>query len=393
MNIWDAAYKFLSYINSIDSKYQGYIVGGAVRDFLMGIQVHDIDISSNIPFEYLKNISICDMSKNKNGFSTIIVNYDGYKFEVSSIRGKNIYEDLEKRDFTINAMALDKDKNLIISSTLNSKYDFDNKIIKPCSKSSFSDDPLRILRFFRQSIKYNLSYSEDTFNMILDAMHGILNIDKSRINDELLRSFSESKNYSKYCKDLYKCNFIDIYFYNKISYKNYSYFIDRYNNCIYSNKYFSNEEIRLIILAYCIIMNDSEITIKKLKSMKFSNNICNMLEYLIKFDKLFIKNIYNMHRSDIYDMANDYRYDVLKYVYSPYKEYDIYFSYIDDILESSKYFPRNGINGKYLMKKLGISQGKILGDILKKVNRNIFDNKITKDLYDKVIDDISKEYF
>ena len=83
--IMKAAHKILKKIESFN--YEAYIVGGCVRDIILNIEPHDVDIATNCPIQVLeKNFNVCaDIGKNKQ-FGIVIVNMDNFKFEVAQFR-------------------------------------------------------------------------------------------------------------------------------------------------------------------------------------------------------------------------------------------------------------------------------------------------------------------
>ena len=124
MNYLDAG---LALLKEIESKgYKAYIIGGAVRDFLLNMPINDIDITTNMPISLIKEEY--DIILNGLNYLSISIKYNGYIFEVTNFRYDisytdhrhpivslcdNLYDDTLRRDLTINAMAYDSNKNLI----------------------------------------------------------------------------------------------------------------------------------------------------------------------------------------------------------------------------------------------------------------------------------------
>jgi tRNA nucleotidyltransferase/poly(A) polymerase len=79
-------------LEKINSKgYDAYIVGGAVRDLILGDKPHDIDISTNMPIDELDKIfKTYDIGKSKD-FGIVVVNHGGYQYEIAQLRGNEDY--------------------------------------------------------------------------------------------------------------------------------------------------------------------------------------------------------------------------------------------------------------------------------------------------------------
>ena len=109
-NDLQAAKKLMAYIE--EKGYKAYIVGGYARDMMLRRPSHDVDIATNAPFSLLKQFQSADISKNKET-DIIEVKYDGRKLEVARLLDGDIEKDLNRRDFTINALAMDKDNKIV----------------------------------------------------------------------------------------------------------------------------------------------------------------------------------------------------------------------------------------------------------------------------------------
>ena len=144
----------------IDNGFEAYIVGGYVRDFLLGYESTDIDICTNaLPKNLIEifdgdNISVSSYGSIKLRSNKYNVDITTYRKEISYINGKlseieyinDIETDIQRRDFTINALYMDIDGNII--DKVNGKQDINDKIIHVIGdiNKKFKEDPLRILR-------------------------------------------------------------------------------------------------------------------------------------------------------------------------------------------------------------------------------------------------------
>jgi len=192
-----------------------YIVGGFVRDILIGKAPKDIDfliVGDGIAFanEFASQLGIDEIQLYKN-FGTAHFFYQGYDLEFVMAR-KESYErqsrnpvveygsfldDISRRDFTINTLAVSLnayDYGRIID-TYNSIEDLQARIIRtPIDPlKTFEDDPLRILRAFRFAAKLEFQIHPDTLNAIKEKAERLKIITQERISDEFLKIMSYDK--------------------------------------------------------------------------------------------------------------------------------------------------------------------------------------------------------
>ncbi|WP_457568787.1 HD domain-containing protein [Desulfurobacterium sp.] len=186
----------------------GYIVGGAVRDLLLGIQdIKDIDIV--IPGNFYETIRCVEKVIRQKGF-LYTREKPVYTFYLNNIRiditklQETIEEDLSHRDFTINAIAYSiKEKKLI--DPLNGIKDLQKKILRPVSLLALEKDPVRILRGIRIKIKFHLSYSKKFIEGAKKFTYLIDKEPKERIREELTKIL-KLQNAHEAFKDMRKLN-------------------------------------------------------------------------------------------------------------------------------------------------------------------------------------------
>lgn len=201
----DSALKILNKLN--DCGYESYIVGGFVRDYLLGLESNDIDINTSArPKEVLEIFEDAELSSRDYG--TVVVTRNGYRFEITTFRKDISYkdhrhpdeivyindlnEDILRRDFTINTICMDKDKNII--DLLSAKKDIKNKVIKTVGDPNirFEEDALRILRAIRFSTSLDFKLSDDVVDAIKKNKHLLTKISYKRKKDELDKIFTSS---------------------------------------------------------------------------------------------------------------------------------------------------------------------------------------------------------
>ena len=179
--------------------YEAYFVGGCVRDYLLGEDFSDIDITTNaLPDEVKKVFRKSIDTGIQHGTVTILVNGDSY--EVTTFRTEedytnhrspekvefvsNLREDLDRRDFTINAMALDYNGKLF--DYHNGEIDLNSKIIRTVNNPNerFYEDALRMLRAFRFSSKLGFDIENETLAAIKKNAQLISYVSIERIVNE-----------------------------------------------------------------------------------------------------------------------------------------------------------------------------------------------------------------
>tara|TARA_B100000945_G_scaffold265529_1_gene224987 strand:+ start:13569 stop:15002 length:1434 start_codon:yes stop_codon:yes gene_type:complete len=196
----------LNYISEKD--YNAYLVGGAVRDLVLGDTPNDFDfvVDKNID-QFTKSIATylkCKRIKFSNhGLSTYrLVNMDAKIFiDVTEFESQDdgLINDLSKRDFTINSMAIKitKDKDFLntIIDPFNGISDLKNKILRYTDRNKVLDDPLRLLRLVRLSSKLDLQIDPKTLNYFKKQSYLINEVSKERVRDELIEIFTLKKTY------------------------------------------------------------------------------------------------------------------------------------------------------------------------------------------------------
>ncbi|MCF8067885.1 MAG: HD domain-containing protein [Desulfobacterales bacterium] len=177
-----------------------YIVGGPVRDLLLGRTPADYDIAvSGNPEEYAKKLAIMsnghwvELGKDKQ--KIIRVSAKNRLYDITSINGSCIQEDLEQRDFTINALAYDISHGKIIDVT-GGLSDIADKKIRMVSKFVFQNDPVRLFRAFRIGATFNFEIDPETCNAIKKDAELIKNTAGERISSEFFKLLSTTDSYS-----------------------------------------------------------------------------------------------------------------------------------------------------------------------------------------------------
>ena len=180
-----------------------YLVGGAVRDYVLGKPNHDYDFTTDAePMEVKSMFRRTIDTGIKHG--TVTVLFKGESFEITTSRTegeykdkrhpesvsfvKSLEEDLKRRDFTINALAVDLSTGEIIDYHKGLE-DLDNKTIRAIGKPEerFEEDALRMLRACRFSSKLDFRIEDETLSAISQLHRNVLAVSEERIKEELFK--------------------------------------------------------------------------------------------------------------------------------------------------------------------------------------------------------------
>jgi len=188
--------------------FEAYIVGGAVRDMLMGLKPKDKDIATSASPEEIKEI-FKDATYKAEGKSFLVSFIDGIEvatYRTDTYKGfdahdviikpaKTLEEDVLRRDLTINAMAYDPFEERIIDY-VNGKEDLKNRIIRFVGEAKFRiyEDPNRIIRACRFLAQIDGTFEDETFRALLFySMYVPEHVDKERIKLEIMKAMKIKK--------------------------------------------------------------------------------------------------------------------------------------------------------------------------------------------------------
>ena len=211
--------------------YEAYIVGGYVRNTLLGITSRDVDICTNaLPKDIIRIFKLKKDTKNNYGSVNIVTKK--YNIDITTYRVETEYnlhrptkiefikdldKDLSRRDFTINAILLNSNNEIV--DKYNGVKDLNNKLLKCIgpTKEKLTSDPLRILRAIRFSVLYDLKLDKEILDFIKNNKNLIKEISYYRRKEELDKIFV-SKNKIKGLKLLSDLKILDVLEinYNKI---------------------------------------------------------------------------------------------------------------------------------------------------------------------------------
>ncbi len=186
-----------------------YIVGGFVRDKIMGKVSNDLDIVVELPdgginlahFLYHKGISTRPVIFERFGTAQVVINEhkielvmtrkESYKINnrKPDVKPGTIEEDIYRRDFTVNSLVMNVMNSKIRDISGKGIPDIKAKIIRATSnpKSIFAEDPLRMLRAIRFTVQLGFSIEEETLDGIVANAQMLQHISRERIRDELTK--------------------------------------------------------------------------------------------------------------------------------------------------------------------------------------------------------------
>lgn len=183
-------------IQVLADAHQVYLVGGAVRDMLLSRPVHDFDfVLQGEALQVARKVAngmgaaFFPLDEERQTARVIFTDEDGLRhvFDFAALRGPALEDDLQERDFTINAMAVDVVALQALLDPLGGAADLWNKVLRACSPSSFQKDPIRVLRAVRLAAGLNLRIHPETRAWMRAAVPLLVNESPERLRDEVFR--------------------------------------------------------------------------------------------------------------------------------------------------------------------------------------------------------------
>ena len=177
-----------------------HLVGGALRDFLLGRPITDFDLATSFdPTDLARTFArridghwfMLDEVRRQ---SRVLFKGDGftYTYDFAPFRASTLVEDLSLRDFTVNAIALDLaslSTSPHLTDPLGGREDLKKTILRACSPGVFEDDPLRILRGVRLARILNFGLEPGTLKLMKNSVAGLERVAPERIGSELAQIF------------------------------------------------------------------------------------------------------------------------------------------------------------------------------------------------------------
>lgn len=186
----------------VPSSVQIYLVGGAVRDIILGRKVRDFDfvieglvrpVGRNLANELNGKFYVLDDDRN---MVRVLLNADSdeyYCIDISQLNGSTLEEDLYSRDFTINAIAIDFIQKNKFIDPMGGVSDLKEKKLRMCNLESLKSDPLRGMRAIRMAVDYDLTMDSDLIHALNEIRPFLSVASIERYRDELFKILDGEK--------------------------------------------------------------------------------------------------------------------------------------------------------------------------------------------------------
>ncbi|WP_313339835.1 CCA tRNA nucleotidyltransferase [Sedimentibacter sp.] len=372
--------------------YEAYIVGGCVRDSLLSTVPHDWDITTSAkPNEIIncfKNYRTINTGL-KHGTVTVLI--DNVQIEVTTYRidGKytdnrrpdnvvftdDIYHDLKRRDFTINALAYN-DNGIV--DLFDGIEDLQNKVIKCVGNPDerFNEDGLRILRALRFASVLEFSIDDKTSNSIHKNKELLKNISKERINVELNKLINGENflNILNTYRGVVEVLIPEIKSYTRMEWE----------HALKSMCFADNQTVKLSLLL--LYTNNTAVILKDLKydnaTISTAELLSDNINEMIIADKIKLKKQLNKFGHDNLTLLLNFKTaaaladNIVNEVIIIKNSKKI----TDEIIENNEAYDLKSlaINGDDLMKE-GFRRGKELGSILNDVLNQVIEERLEND--------------
>jgi tRNA nucleotidyltransferase/poly(A) polymerase len=170
-----------------------YVVGGAVRDLLLGIEPVDVDIACRDPLAAAKRVGerVIRLGTGEHlSAYRVVAGEEVYDF--AQILDHDIAADLARRDFTVNAMAVHLDSGHLLDPH-GGQRDIAGRVVRMVDEANFDDDPLRCLKAVRMAVRYRFAMDDATVQAIRKRAPLIEKIAPERVTYELSVIFSSGR--------------------------------------------------------------------------------------------------------------------------------------------------------------------------------------------------------
>lgn len=423
--------------------YEAFMVGGCVRDCLLGLIPKDYDITTSAPPEITESLFYKTIPTGlQHGTITVVI--DNENFEVTTYRTEgsyidnrrpewvkfvsNIKDDLSRRDFTINAFAYNNKEGLI--DYFNGLEDLQNRLIRAVGNPNlrFQEDALRMLRAIRFSCQLDFTIECETYNAIKNQSHLIANISIERIREELCKILLSPKP-STGLNMLNDCGILQIILPEINALVDYTPMCNNHNRNVFAHtlKVIDNTPKDLILRISALFhdvgklntmtalpnghhyfpghsQEGAKMTKEILKRFEFDNLTINRVSALI-YDHLVLDVSYMPTDGEIKRLINrvgpnnifllfELQKADINSLWNPVpflNKVDFIYCRVKEILDNNEPLKINDltVNGSFLVKEFNLKPGKIIGEILNYLLEKVLDNKAlnTKETLLKLTDE------
>ena len=369
---------------------RSYLVGGAVRDALLKRERNYLDldfvtphsaiaIAQKIASLYKAGFVVLDQQRN---IARVVFN--GSTIDIAQQEGDSLLTDLSRRDYTINAIAYDCIEQKIIDP-LQGEKDLQQGIIRMVSKENLQEDPLRLLRGYRQACQLNFEIENSTRETIKELAPLLSQVAEERVNHELGYLLANPRG-SLWLKEAFRDNLLSICFPHLTDTQiNLLTKIDRAiqwlensNTCLST---IDNSWRSLAKLA-CLTNNNPEIAEQELINLKYSRQEIKTVTTLLKYTSdlhtvdfatnlrsqyFFFKSVGQIFPTlAIFALAHDLTEDLILMLV------DRYCNHQDKVAH-----PQPLLSGNDLIKSLQIPPSPLIGELLTEVQLAYIEGKIS----------------
>lgn len=409
--------------------YEAFMVGGCVRDSLLGLIPKDYDITTSAIPQITQSLFDKTIPTGlQHGTVTVVLENENFEITTYRTEGSyidnrrpewvkfvsNIKEDLSRRDFTINAFAYNNQEGLV--DYFNGLEDLKNNLIRAVGNPSlrFEEDALRMLRAVRFSCQLNFEIESETYNAIKKQSHLISNISVERIRDELCKILISPKA-SKGLDILNNCGLLEIILPEIDALVNYSPMCNNHNKNVFAHtlNVIDNTPNELILRLSALFhdvgklntmtalpnghhyfpghsQEGAKMTKEILKRMKFDNFTIDIISALI-YDHLVLNVSYMPTDGEIKRLINrvgtknifllfELQKADINSLWDPapfLNKVNFISNRVKEILANNEPLKITdlAINGSTLITELNLKPNKIIGEILNYLLEEVLDNK------------------
>lgn len=368
--------KVISYIISVppivnkihelfnDNGYELFLIGGAVRDSLLNIQPKDFDLVTNaLPnkvIELLKNVPfVTSILETGKVFGVINVITNDGEFEIATMREDGEYssnrrpdsvtfttieKDVLRRDLRINALFYDISTKEVVD-LVGGISDLQKGIIRTVGNPTdrFNEDKLRIIRSVRFSARFG-SDLDSEIDAALKKDASLEGISGERIRDEFIKGVKSAKSVIQFLETLDKYNLLDWIF-----------------KGLHVNKPFAEDRDIIVLIAGLLNGNDIGLLNKQLNLLKYPLDEIKAVSFLISLLSLSPDTAVSLKRQQKNSHAA--KYQIIAFA----RRNDMNLRLLNTFLNYQL-----TVTGEEVMREYNLPQGKALGDMINKLETNLF---------------------
>lgn len=362
--------------------YEAYFVGGSVRDHILGLPIHDVDIATSAYPEEIKEIFKHTVDTGIQ-HGTVTVLFNGSSYEITTFRTESGYQDyrrpdqvtfvrsleddLKRRDFTINALALDRNGEVI--DKFDGLKDLNNHLIRAVGKAEerFHEDALRMMRAVRFQSQLDFRIEEKTAEAISLNAHLLEKIAVERTREEFIKMMlgqAWQKGFSDFLK-FRLCNFAP-------GMKDQGPSLEKLTK-LTPTRFFDEDSV-WVAIGFVLKLSDSELN-KLLRTWKVSNKTRETSLATYEMLELFVSQNFDVW--EIYNLGIDNfeRTAELCQLFDIQIDYDSLSKTVEQIPIRSTH--DLAITGNDLIKILKITPGPEIGKTLKKVEKAVVEENVS----------------